>query len=717
MEEAVTLTMEFYVSQKDADGANGAEADRSASERDGSHERPWKDLAQARDGVRRARAAGFAGPVTVWIGDGRYGLDEPLRFDARDSGCGEMAPTTYAAEPGAGPILTGGRRLTAWEAAGGGVYRCFIGPETLRGRGYTLFENGVRAGEARSPKQGYHAAAGKADGDARIGFRFAQGDVPRIADPANGGLKVFIWPGEGEWNWFTETKPVASVDWDAGTIAFREPAPWGIDQGSRYRVQGARELLTEPGEFVRDEREGWLYYMPRSLPIEEQEIVLPVVKRVLDVDGGGSAPGGPADEGIVRDLAFRGLTVELSDFLPAYRMPEANREREEAREALVRIENAERVTIADCVLRHGGVNGVLLNGHCRNARLLNNVVEHVGQNGIYAVGFAPGEGAFGSAAESDVNNGHVIAGNAIRAGGELIGHGSGIQLYQSGGCAIERNVIRGMPRYGISLKGRRFKAMEPAYYGTEVTWENHWAFLHARNNLIAGNDISDVMTDSQDGGMFEAWGPGLGNRLVGNRFHDSGIHFSVGYAIYLDDAADGFLVSRNVVHDLYGAGKGSLWFVVFAKGIGNVVENNLFVRNGAKAAFGTQEMAGEPNRGLTVRRNAVIDSGEQLYHFINWTDDRLKEADFNLFYRSGGEAPTVTGFRGGDTYGKQPIPWEEWRALLGGRFDAHTAIAPPLLEEPERGRFRFRPEAPVWALGWRPLEAGGDEDGNEAGNP
>ncbi|NBD23645.1 right-handed parallel beta-helix repeat-containing protein [Paenibacillus glycinis] len=685
MAEANT-DMEYYVSSTHGN-----------AEGDGSRQRPWRGIARAQEAVRQARASGAAGTITVWIGEGRHMLDEPLVFDARDSGCGEEGRTVYRALPGTEPVLTGGCLLANWEPAGDGVYRCFVGWDALRDGGHTLFENGERAFEARSPKQGYHIVAGKRDGDGGRGFRFGRGDVPPIADAAAGGLKVFIWPGEGEWNWFSETKPVEEIDWEAGTIAFRDAAPWGIDKGSRYRLQGARELLTEPGEFCRDEREGYLYYMPRSLPIEGQEIVLPMMKRVIDIAGNGP----------VRHLELRGLTVEMSDTVPDYRMPVANREREEAREGLIRIENAERIAIADCVLRHAGMSGVVLNGRCREIELRNNVIEHLGYNGIYAIGLAPGEGDFGSAAESDVNNGHRIIGNTVRNGGELIGHGSGMQLYQSGGCVIADNVISGMPRYGISLKGQRFQAMEPSYYGTEVTWENHWDFLHARNNRIRRNDISDVMKDSQDGGMFEAWGAGLGNRIVGNRFHDSGIYFSVGYGIYLDDAADGFLVSRNVVHDLFGAGKGSLWFVIFAKGVGNVVENNLLFRNGAKAAIGTQEMAGEPNRDMTVLRNAVIDSGEQLYHFINWDDARLKEADGNLFFRSDGAAPTVTGFRGGDTYGKHPLPWAEWRAFLGGRFDARTVVAAqPLLDEIAPGQFRFRPDSPVWELGWQALEEG-----------
>src|SRR5690606_15348632 len=142
----------------------------------------------------------------------------------------------------------------------------------------------------------------------------------------------------------------------------------------------------------------------------------------------------------------------------------------------------------------------------------------------------------------------------IKHGGELIGHGCGILLYQSGNNEIANNLIADMPRYGISMKGLRHKEMPSELYGIPVIWDNHGDFLHSRNNRIAFNDISNVMTDSQDGGLIEVWGVGRGNIIHGNYLHNSGIHFSFGFGIYLDDAADDFTVTNNVISNLYSTG-------------------------------------------------------------------------------------------------------------------------------------------------------------------
>ncbi|MBW7456643.1 right-handed parallel beta-helix repeat-containing protein, partial [Paenibacillus sepulcri] len=464
-----------------------------------------------------------------------------------------------------------------------------------------------------------------------------------------------------------------------------------------YRLQGALELLTEPGEFHFDEQAGELYYYPRKLPIEDQRIVVPSVKRVLEVKG--SSCQAPA-----RNLIFEGLSIEGSDFTDEYRMPHNNCEYPEAREGLVYMENAEHIAVLGCRLRHSGFSGVMLNGSCRNNRIEGNLIGHIGHNGIYLIGAEPGGGPFKNAGESYTNKLNSIRNNWIRSCGELVGHGSGIQLYQSGDNCIVHNRIHDMPRYGMSVKGLRYQLMEGSYYNEEVTWDNHWDFLHARNNLIAWNDISDVMKDSQDGGMFESWGAGRGNRIIGNRFHHSGIYFSFGFCIYLDDASDDYLIAHNVIHDLFSAGSGVLWFVIFAKGIGSRIENNLLVRNDARAAFGTQEMAGEANRDIAIVRNIACDSGEQLYHFVNWDDSRLLDADYNIFFR-GGQEPTVTGIYGDDKMGRSPVPWEAWRKVMGGKFDAHTLEADPLLLESEDGmEFRLSADSPAYALGWETID-------------
>lgn len=671
----------------------------------GTEARPFRTIGAAREAVRRAIREQAEGLLEVVVGEGTYELEEPLRFGADDAG-GERCRVVYRNEDGASPVLLGGSALAGWVPWRDGVWRTSV-PKGMRF--HTLYADGERVSQARLPATGYyHTDAGAGGDDEREGIVVREADLPRDGAFEVRGVRAVVWPGRGEWNWFAETIPVRAFEAAERKLLFDRPASWGIGEGSRYYLQGSLAFLREPGQFHLDEEAGFVYYRPRSGTPETQRIVAPRVARLVEIEG-------ESPERRVSGLSIRGLTLACTDGLAAYRLNGddggANAEPDAQRQALVYIRNADGIEIADCRLLQSGSCGVLLDRCVQGARIVRNRIEHVGYNGIYSLGYAPGEGAFDGPAAANLNFGHTIADNVIVSGGELIGHGSGIQLYQSGGCDIAHNRIARVPRYGISLKGMRQGTMPPELWGTPVTWDNHWDFLFSRDNLIRGNDISETMTDSQDGGMIEAWGPGLGNKIVGNRLHHSGIHFSFGFGIYLDDAADDFEVSGNVLDHLYSTGEGKLWMTIFAKGIGNRIVNNLMVDNpDAINAIGTQEMVGEANRDLIIERNIAANSGYP-YCFVNWTPERLRSADRNLFWREG-TLRRVTGELAAKAICESPAwgyeyEWDDWQRLSGGRFDGRSRFEPPVFApdaDRERGDYRLDPASPAHALGWEEID-------------
>ncbi|MBB6732963.1 right-handed parallel beta-helix repeat-containing protein [Cohnella zeiphila] len=670
---------------------------------DGSQERPFRTIAAAQEAVRGVLRAGHEGSITVSVGGGVYELAEPLRFGSEDAG-GEQCRVAYEGEPGDRPVLLGGTVLSGWEPWRAGIWRTKV-PAGRRFQ--TLYADGERVVKARWPASGYMRSA-TVPGREREGIGFREEDLADTlaAELETGGLQVYVWPGEGEWNWLCETIPVRRIDAAARFIEFARPSVWSIGEGSRYYLQGSLRFLLGPGQFHLDEADGWLYYRPAEGVPDRQRVVAPIVLRILDIQG--ESMGRP-----VSGLSFRNLELACTDcrddYQPMSSEPDmANSEPDEHRNGLVYIRNASDLEIESCELRLSGSNGVFLDRCAERVTLTGNRIERVGHNGIYASGYAPGEGDFAGPDEAFRNKGHTIADNVIERGGELVGHGSGIMLYQCGECEIAHNRISRMPRYGISLKGLRRGTMPSELWGVPVTWDNHWDFLFSRNNLIRHNDISAVMEDSQDGGMIEAWGPGLGNRIEGNRLHHSGIHFSFGFGIYLDDAADGFEVTGNVLDHLYSTGEGKLWMTIFAKGIGNRIAGNLIADNpDAVNAIGSQEMAGEANRDLVVERNIVCDSGH-LYGFVNWSPERFLSADFNLFWRNG-EACGVSGELPLTPAGVNPAwghdyEWEAWQSLSGERYDANSVFAPPGFADAEAGDYRLLPSSPAYALGWEEID-------------
>lgn len=708
--------IEIYV---DADGAGQAAdgsvreaADRSESESaNGSAARPYTTIQGAQTAARALAAAGYEGRIVVRIRAGTYTLSEPLRLGCADTGGGRCQVEYRGDESSGGelPVLSGGIALADWEPWQAGIWRAPV-PAGVRPR--TLYADGIRVAKARLPAAGYYETGHAKQGGERDGILVGElpagdTDVFEIATQNCAGIQAFVWPGEGEWNWFSETIPISEASAKTRRIVFARPATWGIGAGSRYFLQGSLAFLREPGQFHFDEAAGMLYYRPVSGTPLDQRVIAPVLHRIVEIVGNG-------EDRPVSGIALRGLKLAFTDFYDDYRIvsdeESANTEPDEQRNGLVYIRHADAVEIDGCRLRSSGSSGIFLDHCAMNVKLTRNIVEHVGHHGIYAVGYAPGEGAFRDPASANLNKGHLIADNEILHGGELIGHGAGIQLYQCGGCDIAHNRIAHMPRYGISMKGVRQGAMPNTLWGIPVTWDNHWDFLFARDNLIRHNDISDVMTDSQDGGMIESWGVGLGNRIHGNRLHHSGIRFSFGFGIYLDDASDGFTVTHNVLDHLYSTNTGKLWMAIFAKGIGNVIANNLIVDNAdAVNAIGAQEMAGEANRDLIIERNIVSNSG-RMYGFVNWSPERLARADRNLYWNGGaprlvsGELPAPAVSLGANPAWGFDYDWETWLSVSEGRFEANSVVADPLFAAGEEDGYRLHPDSTAYGLGWEDID-------------
>ncbi|MFC5528676.1 right-handed parallel beta-helix repeat-containing protein [Cohnella yongneupensis] len=668
----------------------------------GSLYAPFLSVARARDAVRERIAGGMSADVTVYLFGGTYEIESTLQFDDRDAGKDGFR-VKYRNVPGEKPLLVGGKVLSGWERHEGAIWKTKL----PTGQAFhTMYADNGRVRKARLPATGYYRTGHTERGMEKLGIRFDEGDLPSAArlDDA----QAFVWPGEGEWNWFSETKAVREMDRASNLLLFESEATWGIGHGSRYYLQGSLDFLKHPGQYHVDNAAGVVYYWPEQsaegdMDPNEERIYSPTVTRLIELRG-------RSGERRLSDFELFGLTLACTDGFREYRMMDANDERAEHREGLIYVDNADQIAITGCKIRDSGSCGIFLDRDAREVKIERNKIDRIGYVGIYASGYAPGEGPFATAEASYTNRGHTISHNRIAHGGELIGHGCGILLFQSGDNEISRNAISDMPRYGISMKGLRYGTMPEKLYGIPVTWDNHYDFLHTRNNRIIGNDISSVMTDSQDGGMIEAWGPGTGNVIHGNRLHHSGIHFSFGFGIYLDDASDGFTVTGNLLDHLYSTGEGKLWMTIFSKGIGNRIAGNLLVDNPqAIAAIGMQEMVGDANKLVVAEGNVVCDSGRYLYYFVNWEEDRLAAANRNLFWRNGepcrvaGDIPPLRA-EAEDELGRGAYDWEAWRSLLGGKFDEETLCADPMFIDAPNGDYRLHSESPVYGLGWKGID-------------
>lgn len=634
----------------------------------GTPDRPLASLEGARDAIRRLRAAGAAGPVTVRVAGGTYRLRRPFVLEPQDSGTAG-APVVYAAREGERPVFSGGLVLRGFRP-NGPLWECDL-PGVREGKLYfrQLFVNGSRRPRARSPNEGYFRVAGllppardpkgKEVPD-KSGFIFRPGDLKPWPDLEEVNLVLLH-------SWEVSIHPLRSVDAQAGVVRFAAPLKewWTIgywEKAQRYYVENAREFLDRPGEWHLDRRTGVLRYWP--LPgerIESAEIVAPVLPELVRF------AGRPDEGGFVRHVAFRGLTFHHADWILD---PRGNSSTQAAVEvpAAVLADGALECTIEGCEIAHIGTYALWLRRGCRGNRVERNRLFDLGAGGIRV-----GETSMARTDEAESTQ-NVLHNNHIFDGGRVYASAVGIWVAQSSGNRISHNDIHDLYYSGIS-----------------VGWNWDDAPNRCHHNTIEFNHVHHlghgVMSDL---GAIYCLGASPGSVLRGNVCHDVWPYSEppLGWGIYLDATCSGYLVEDNIVYHTLSGG-----LMYNNGGHEHVIRNNIFALSARQALWPFWEK--RPN---TFQGNIVF-----------WTQGELfvPHAVSSLRARIAAKEPLGTWDRNlyapPDPEKLRFFRWtlEEWRKL---GLDANSRVADPKFVDVARGDFRLRPESPALGLGFRPID-------------
>ncbi len=634
---------------------------------DGSFEKPYRTLEKVKS-VVRGRVDDAKGDIVVTLRGGDYFLDEPLRFTEKDSGK-NFNKVVYRAYPDEVPVIKGGWKVKGWEASENGIFRA----KMEQGRQFEMLtENNVKGNLARYPNHDYSQVVGRPGKEYKSSFIFTE-NLPEIKKLDE--LRVYIWPGgdTGEWNWFTQEIPVKEIAYGTKTVYLTEEVLYNLGTGSRYYFKGARELLDEPGEFYADKEEGYLYYKPRNMPIEEQTIIVSKVDHLVEF-----VPS-------YTDVYARNIIFE-------------NIELQNAEKSGIRMDCAANIEIASCRIHHVGGHGIHINNTCRNNAVKNCEISNFGHTGVMLTG--------NNLSRNDINRGHVIFNNHIYNGGLAVGFGAGIAIEESGDNVVMHNEIHHMPRYGINIKELRPGILIGHKVGEEtITRGNVREFLHTKNNIVQYNRMYALNNDSQDSGAINSWGAGSTDKrhcnvIAHNWMHDFDVKFSFGFGIYLDDAADGYDVAYNLINRFNHHGGGKVNGMIFGKGIENVFRNNIAAdvkRSGA--ALLTQEMAGDYNHDISSVNNIFYNYGFHFYDcYGDFPENRFKASDMNIFYKDEG------GYFNGGVPNIRTL--QEWQNFRGGRFDRNTATEDPMFMDPARSDYRLRYNSPAYRLGIKDILCG-----------
>ncbi len=647
----------FYVSPKGNDAWSGRMPDPDPDKGDG----PFATLVRARDEVRKLVARGLKTDVTVKIRAGTYHLKDGLVFTPADSGT-QQHRILYAAFPGEVVKLVGGVRLGDFTPHKGRTVVAGI-PKGLSPK--QAFESGIRLELARAPNKGYLRLEKPAHTQKRSGFIYRTGDLsPGSWDIA--GAVVNLWPHH---DWFNHNIAIESVDAAKRHIVLAT-GPRTINPGNRYFVKNVLALLDAPGECRIDLKERKFYAWPRK---SAGDIVLSTAENVI------SLRGDEKTGATVRNLHFRDLDLSICNG-----------------DAIL-VSAAEDCSFSFCLIENAEQCGVLVRNHAQRINIYGCLIRFHGLHGVHLQGMGPGR--------PDVNKHHRVENCHIHHCGRLVGHGYGVRVSGSGHNKILHNHIHHMPRYATTLKGIRFHAIKNKPKG--MTFENRFDYYHSRNNLFAYNDIHDTNMDSQDTGAMESWGPGRDNVYDHNLIRGTGNdQFNLQSGMYLDDASDYFTVTNNIIYGVVGTNRNQ---PIYAKGIGNRFINNILVVGPhCDSAISSFFMADERCDHHEYLRNIVYFSGKAkrpskrgIYHFQNWTKDRVTVCDYNLYFDASGEPLRISGRMPGN--GKDRS-YAAWKKELGGKFDRHSVVADPLFRDPKNHDYRLKPGSPALNLGFKPID-------------
>jgi hypothetical protein len=669
---------------------------------DGSRNRPFATLEQARDAVRGKRAAGDTGAFTVRVRKGTYLLTRPFELEPQDS------DVEYVGEGAGRTCVTGGIRVEGWMETGEGVWSAPVPtlPDGSRAYFESLYVNGRRAVRARHPNAGFFSPQAVkqtllTNANPRVEYAVAEltgapGDLTVLAEISAEEMpfaQVVV-----HHNWDTTRRIILGFDAASGTLRtqggkWKPWNPWRTN--SLYYVENVRAAFDAPGEWFYDGPGGHVLYRPRKgerLPgswLGGVEIVAPVPGlQTLVV-----FKGDIAATHFVRNIRFRDISFQYTDsprridqvdkaFLPPEVCGAADKpgptqfepmQAAARTEAAVMADGAHGIAFENCEVAHTGEYGIWFRAGCVSNRILRCALTDLGAGGV-RIGDPGGKGvSITSNAVAAASGPYWTAFNEmdnciVTRGGRFHASATAVWIGHSPDNRITHNEIR-----------------DHFYTGVSVGWVWGYKGSVAQRNLIAYNRISRIGQGALgDMGGVYTLGTSFGTVVRNNVIFDVDSYTYGGWGLYPDEGSEGIVFENNLVYDT----KDSSFHQHYGRD--NIVRNNIL-------AFSRQYQVAvtraEPHRSAVIEGNIIYWArpGEGLAT-KRYRGTEKAEIDWlrNLWWCVDG--PT-------DFSGKTFIEWQAEGRDAGGR------VADPLFKNPQARDFRLRRGSPALAVGFRPFDS------------
>ena len=586
--------------------------------------------------------------INVILDDGEYSIDRTLSFT--DENTSRRHNINISAKNSSKAVITGGGKISGFTRYNGNIYVKNIG----EGKDvFMLYNHNEMMWVARYPNRGAlkydlpndYAQTIASAADKRTAAYIEPSVLSGVQD--NSQLEIGIWPNGGDggnWMWYFNTVDVASADSGTGYVTFTKPTTHDIGSGARYYIQNDLSFLDSENEFYYDKKSGNLYVYaenPSAL-----DITLPLADNIFEFEN-------------AKNVKLEGLKIQNSKRTKDYTYTYSTNDSGNG----VKISNSDNITVKNCIISNVGGHGIyMVNGGENNAVEANEVCNTFG-SGISINGEKnPGMMNF-------KNN--VVSDNYIHSTGLVVGNSTGIALYHGGADnnIIRNNLIADCPRSGIRV--------------TYVNGENY----------IIYNDVSDVNKGSQDTGVVyvEGLGRNAKTHIENNYIHDSHSWIESTIGIYLDDSAFGTIAKNNIIANLGTteySGTSKFGYCMHLKADDIVAENNYIIDNPtALTVIGSYGQHSTANN-IRIVRNVISNSGNSIYTHTKYDENRIKEADYNLFDTCNTPTCKVNGAN---------ITMNAWRDNYN--HDIHSLFDGAMISDSANLDFRLSENSPAYTLG------------------
>jgi hypothetical protein len=537
----------------------------------GSKDAPCS-LQGARDLVRKVNQK-MTGDIVVYLRGGTYSLTTPFELaessDVHDSGTNGFN-IIYEAYPGETPVISGGLAISNWTLfdKDKSIYRAKVPPGVQSRQFYV---NGKRMQRARGPfgPQGWKKT--------KTGWTIIDTEMQNWRNVSD--IEIV-----SRSSWKQLRCGIASI---AGTDVTMKMPGWrncasSPNLGTPFNGQGTQqmnhvtwvenafELLTQPGQWYLDQKEGYLYYMATGSE-DLSTAVLPVLETILNVYGAGF-------DNRIHNIEFNGLTFKYATWM----QPSGDQGYADNQAGVVWV----NVPPTSCK-----TPGNLSFQYTSDIRFENNAVGHMGGAGI----------DFGHGPQNDSIEGNCIydiSGNGIFLG-EVDDYAATDPKAWCDKNTIKDNYVTHAgaeyeDQVAISTGYTRHLILDHnevnnlPYSGISVGWG--WSKKgYSYQNTITNNFVHDFMKVLEDGGGIYTLGnqgapdettEWSGNYITGGKnaqgmYSDEGSGYMNITSNVVTHVADNWMnIWCNWVHDIHVYGNFTNTTKMTNKGTNCVVENN-----------------------------------------------------------------------------------------------------------------------------------------------